>query len=216
MQGDVFEGVTIPGSEPEPGPVMILTHPCSMRRGAELKPRLLVARVSRREPPLALPWKGHYSILPLPDLMSAGGAGEEWRADFEEIGMVSTSSLDLGRRVACLDDLGISLLNQRHAHFFTRYVVETVVLYEQAANVLIEAELMEDWIDAAVDAEDPEWEEKVDRETRAFDEFLAHRRDLLKDVAQRSTVRRAVRDEIRRRATRSVGQNPPHGQFGQT
>lgn len=50
-----------------------------------------------------------------------------------------------------LDDFGMALFNQRHAHYFMRYAVEASVPHEQSANVLAEAELLEDWNAAAID-----------------------------------------------------------------
>ena len=45
IQGDVFDGVVLPGLEDEPGLTMIVDHPCSMRRGALLRERIQMVRV---------------------------------------------------------------------------------------------------------------------------------------------------------------------------
>ncbi len=37
MQGDVYDGVTVPGLSEEPLTVAIVMHPCSMRAGAHLR-----------------------------------------------------------------------------------------------------------------------------------------------------------------------------------
>ncbi len=198
MQGDVFEDVIIPGLNEGPGLAMVITHPCSMRRGPHLRLRLLMGRVAARDQPIKLPWRGNFGLMPLPALFVNQPPGT-WALSFEDVGSVSAAALDVDRRVACLDDLGISLLNQRHAHYFTRYAVETAALYEQSANVLAEAELLEDWLAAAIDEESKDWHERAAAETVKFDSFIAPLRDGLKEPARRASIRRAVADEISRR-----------------
>lgn len=46
MQGDVYEGVVVPGLAEEPMTVAIVMHPCSMRAGANLRPKITVAAVT--------------------------------------------------------------------------------------------------------------------------------------------------------------------------
>ena len=198
MQGDVFDGVSIPGLDDDPGLAMIITHACSMRRGPHLRERLLMGRVMRRHEPIPLPWIGHFSALPLPALLADEPDGS-WLLSFEALGIVRTTSLASDRRAACLDDFGIALLNQRHAHYFTRYVVESVVLHEQSANVLTEAELLEQWLAAAIDDEAPDWDEIASQQTAEFDAFLGAHRDGLKEPARRAAIRRLVLEEIERR-----------------
>ena len=97
--------------------------------------------------------------------------------------------------VGCL----FALLNQRHAHYLTRFAVETAVLHEQSANVLSEAELLEEWLTASVQLTSGNWRHEVKDETTAFDEFLTPLRDQLKEPSRRAGVRRAVHAEIERR-----------------
>src|SRR5262245_40561728 len=120
MQGDVLDQVELPGLGDDPGKAIILTHPCSMRRGAKLADRLLLARVSV-SPPLALEaWAtGHIRVMPLPELV----AGEAHAASFENVSSVETVNLDGHTRVACLSDHGIALLQQRYVYYLTRVVV---------------------------------------------------------------------------------------------
>lgn len=198
MQGDVFRGVEIPGLDDGPGLAMILTHACSMRQGPQLRPRLLMGRVKLRPQPIPLPWKGHFQFLPLPGLQP-DAPDEHHVLAFDELGTVATSALDLAARTACLDDFGIALLNQRHAHYFTRYAVETAVLHEQSANVLAEAELLESWIDAAVPVDTEDWDMRVEAENVEFDAFLGPHRDDLREASRRAAVRRLVNEEIRER-----------------
>lgn len=204
MQGDVFDGMEIPGLHDGPGLAMVLTHACSLRRGPRLRPRLLMGRVKPQPRVIPLPWKGHYSVLPLPELRP-GTPHRPHLLAFDELGTVPTAGLDPNARVACLDDFGIALLNQRHAHYFTRYAVETAVLHEQTANVLAEAELLETWIDAAVPNDAEDWDALIQAESVEFDGFLRPHRDDLKVPARRAAVRRIVNDEIRSRFRSASG-----------
>lgn len=45
LQGDVFDGVVLPGFGDDPQKVQIVAHPCAMRTGASLTPRITVAPV---------------------------------------------------------------------------------------------------------------------------------------------------------------------------
>ena len=198
MQGDVFEGIEIPGLDDGGGLAVVMTHACSMRRGANLRQRLLMGRAATRQQRIGLPWKGHFAVLPLPDLRPKR-PDENYVLSFDDLGTVATATLDLGARIACLDDFGIALLNQRHAHYFTRYAVETAVLHEQSANVLVEAELLEGWIEAAVPNDVEDWEARASTETAEFDRFTGPHRDDLKEPSRRAAVRRIVNEEVRKR-----------------
>lgn len=199
FQGDVFEHVEIPGLDDDPGLAMVMTHPCTMRgKGGLLHPRLLMGRVSPSGA-IRLPWKGNFRLLPLPELVP-GRIGGHWAVNFEDIGPVRTELLGFDDRVACLDDRGVLLLQQRHTHHLTRYVVETDVLYEQSAPVLVEAELLEEWLSAALDGlAGEDWDAAQRQETTVFDDFLSPMRDHLKDASRRAAVRRTVLQEIERR-----------------
>ena len=199
FQGDVFEHVEIPGLDDGQALAMVITHPCAMRgKGGLLRPRLLMGRVSPSAP-MKLPWKGNYRLLPLPELIPGIKDGH-WALNFEEIGSVRTELLASTDRLACLEDRGVLLLQQRHIHHLTRHVVETEVLYEQSATVLVEAELLEEWLAIALDElADQEWEASERHETIAFNDFLAPMRDQLKNPSQRAAVRRMVLQEIERR-----------------
>lgn len=197
VQGDVFDEVTIPGLDDGPGLAMVMTHACSMRQGPHLRPRVLMGRVASR-PAVRLPWKGHFTLFPLPALQ-VDHLDANFALSFDELGTVPTTALDVGRRVACLDDFGIALLNQRHAHYFTRYAVETAVLHEQAANVLVEAELLESWRAASIPEDADDWAEQAAVQEERFDAFLAPLREGLKEPSHRAATRRKVNQEIRAR-----------------
>jgi len=198
FQGDVFDDMEIPGFEDGPGLAMVITHACTMRQGPALRDRLVVARVLPSPNAIALPWTGNFRTMPLPALIP-DAAPSHWALNFEDLGSVLSKDLDLTKRVACLDDRGVVLLQQRHAHHLTRYVVETQVLYEQSANVLAEAELLEAWLSAATDDTGEGYDERAAQEAVAFDAFVGPLRDALKGPSRRASVRRTVHQEIRRR-----------------
>lgn len=198
LQGDVFEDVEIPGLDDGPGLAMVVTHACSMREGPKLRARLLMGRVSERSQPIPLPWTGNFRYLPLPDLIP--GRSGHWVLTFEDMGPVRTETLDLHRRIACLDDRGVLLLQQRQAHHFTRTMVETPVLYEATGSVLAEVELLEAWREAALrNGSDDAWEQRAAAADAAFDAFISSHRDDLKDPTRWAPLRRAVHQEIGRR-----------------
>lgn len=45
LQGDIFDGIVLPGFGDSPMKVQIINHPCAMRTGANLTPRITVAPV---------------------------------------------------------------------------------------------------------------------------------------------------------------------------
>lgn len=197
VQGDVFGHVEIPGLDDGMGYAVVLAHPCSMRDGTRIRERLLVGRVSPCPQPLL--WTGHFGLMPLPDLLP-GSSDRHWAGDFERIGMVRSGRLELSQRIACLDDRGILLLQQRQAHHFTRYAVETEVLYAQSAGVLTEVELLESWLEAALEKIGEEsWQAECDKETASFDDYFGPLRSQVRDESRRASVRRQVNSEIRRR-----------------
>lgn len=150
MQGDVFAEVEIPGVEDGAGYAAILAHPCAMRSdGVNLYARLQVARVEPGHPVPLDQWPtGHFKLMPLPDMRQAD-PDQGYGLVFDLAGRVATEKLRTEQRVACLSPYGISVLQQRHVHHLTRFVVPSVELHATCANVLTEAELLEEWLLAA-------------------------------------------------------------------
>lgn len=195
FQGDIFEVTDLTclsGNQR----VIILTHPCSMRKGVNLRERLTIAQVTTAKSLVNLPWKGHYRIMPLPDLDSGK---KFWQIDFEEIHTLSSEVLSTDKRIACLEDLGITLLQQRYIHHLTRYIVETKTLYDSSANVMTEVELMEFWVESLVDENSSDWEEQINHQQAQFDEYIYPLRDDLLAESNRASVRRKVYKEIAKR-----------------
>ena len=197
FQGDIFE-VTDLVCLPDNHRVAIITHPCSMREGIKLRDRITIAHVSTTPSPLPLPWKGHYGIMPLPGLDQDN---RFWKIDFAEIHTIHSNILKADKRIACLEDMGIILLQQRYIFYLTRYTVETGTLYESSANVITETELMEEWVENLVDYDSPELMNQIELRQEGFDEYLnPFRKDLL-TKSKRADVRRRVHEEINRRVT---------------
>lgn len=201
MQGDVFRDVEIPGVEDGPGYAAILAHPCSMRAdGVALFDRLQLARVESGHAAPLNRWKsGYFRQMPLPELLPDEG-DKGYAVMFDLAGRVATDSLLAEKRVAALSPYGISLLQQRHVHHLTRYVVPSAELHATCVHVLHEAELLEEWLIAAEDAHSD-----LAAAATAFHDFIRADREGgstlqadLKDEAKRAGVRRAVLDEQRR------------------
>lgn len=147
LQGDIFEGVILPGFDDRPRRVQIVTHPCSMRRGPVINERIQVAPVESHQK--VSDWNGHGRVMPLPDLLNDG----KWHATkFVDLTAVSASELTPGRRIASLYHPGIHVLQQRLVWHNTRLTLDLVNFREQSAPVLAEAEMQELWIDTVLDA----------------------------------------------------------------
>ncbi|QXT63171.1 hypothetical protein [Tessaracoccus palaemonis] len=146
LQGDIFEGVVLPGFGDEPKRVQIVTHPCSMRRGPVSNERIQVAPVDSYQK--VGDWNGHGRVMPLPDLLSDG----KWHATkFVDLTAVAAPELTLDRRIASLSHPGIHVLQQRLVWHNTRLTLDLAKFRQQSAPILAEAEMQELWIDAVLD-----------------------------------------------------------------
>jgi hypothetical protein len=196
--GDVFDGVEIPGLDDGPGLAIVINHPCSMRSdGVDLLERLQLARVVlHQEVPLNA-WKRHHQrVMPLPDLLLDGS---HYAVRFSEFGLVRSATLDLARRVACLDPYGVNLLQQRFIWDLARFFAPTAELHKSCAVAFQEISFMEEWNAGWADAGLPE----VDA-ARAFHEWIRDdggtgmsRQDRLADEQQRAPLRRDMRRHLR-------------------
>lgn len=197
--GDVLADVAIPGVKDE-GMAIVVAHPCSMRgKEARLYPRVLAAAVRSSEKIGQGAWvKGHFALMPLPDLCEPG---ELCVAHLDEIGRSLTDDLLTAERIACLSNVGVNLLQQRLIFRLTRHEVPTFRLQQASAHVFEEADLLEEWNETVCAAGlSPE-----DAAAR-FEAFLradggagaATLQDALRDPQRRSAVRIACRNEARR------------------
>ncbi len=208
-QGDVFLDVEIPGLEPSHG-AMVIAHPCTMRAGPRLRPKVTVIPVAEH-PGVALGrWATqHLRVFPLPALDS-DQPDRHYAARFDEFGTVPTETLQLDKRTAILSQRGMLLLQQRFIHSLSRAEIPLSMLLKASAAVLEELELQENWNLAFVAPEAQDGSdllERLEAEAHAFDDLLsaaeqdATLRDRLQVPEARAEVRRAVNEAIRERQT---------------
>lgn len=212
IQGDVFRNVAIPGVELKHDGVMLVEHPCSMRKGAKLKARLQAIPVIKYQRVSLEHWPTkHLRVFPLPGL-DRNTPDTHLAASFDEIGMINSSELSLGSRVACLSESGILILQQRRIFSQARTKVETSTLREHQAHIFEEVELQEDWNRELVSLRvliGEELELAIAAEAIEFDAYLQSSsepganeslRERLLVEHHRASVRRQVRREVSRRA----------------
>ena len=179
MQGDVL--LT------EIGPLLVVTHACSMRRGAGLHATQMAAPIEAHHVPT---WDGSYDWMPLPGAPVPGVRNPAGL--LRALRSVDTDELLQGERIAVMSDQGIQLLQQRLAHHLTRVAIPTAELAEHCAPILAEAELHEDWVGVfGVDCEQ-EFHDFLDADDRKL-------RSWLSDPAKRAQAMSTVRREVRRR-----------------
>lgn len=194
LTGDVIDGVTIPGFGENAGPVIVLSHPCNMRKnGVELADRLYVARVAPFQylPPRR--WSSDcLRHLPLPALRR----DEHFAAFLSDVGMADAGQIQEGERIACLSDFGVNLLQQRLIFCLTRFVVPIFKLRASCTAVFVEVDLHEEWAEsreATADAVAEEFHTWI----RERDEANRMRQERLKDPGQVAAVRREMRRRLR-------------------
>lgn len=94
FQGDIFRDVSLLGSSASKVAVMLITHPCSMRRGSSLRERLAGVRVVEFQKLPFSQWRtGHYDVMPLPGPVADALDMSHPAADFRDIGGVPTCEL---------------------------------------------------------------------------------------------------------------------------
>jgi len=190
LTGDVFHSIDVDTGDGAPPAVIIMQHPCAMRRGAALAPRLMVAAVTEYNE--VHDWTGNFRVMPLPALY---GATTFYAARLDMINQVPSGALDMSLRVASLSSRGINLLQQRFVHYLTRVVVDTPTLNQAMEHVLEEADLLEEWAVRATEGRYP-----PDKAVEGFERFMREgppptRQDQLRDPQQRAVVRKQVRAE---------------------
>lgn len=201
MQGDVYANVSVPGLSEEPTTVAIVTHPCSMRAGAQLRPKTTIAAVRSYRRLRREDWTGHVNVMPLPHLRDT----KDWYAiDFRELATVPSVMLSRRARIAACSRQGILLLQQRYAFHLTRLAVPLPNLYEVALPVFTESELLTDWVEAALEATPGGDEDATIKQAeKAFHVYLdeddRRRRNRFQHAHLHSDLRRECRREIARR-----------------
>ena len=157
-QGDIFQGIEIPGviysgGNPEEKLAMLFLHPCTMRDGPLLVERVSMIAVKPHDilrggnPGKGLWEKSHFSKLPLYDLRKDGIL---FTANFLELGTVPSSELNKEDRVACLSILGRSYFSQRIINHLTRFTPTLAELKSNTEIVEQDFEGQWDWVEAAL------------------------------------------------------------------
>lgn len=164
--GDVFTEVALDHlAEPFTGVVMVVGHPCSLRRGLALKADIPVA-------PLVTPGlasRHHTSadrLLPVRKLLPPG-SNTNRVVDLTLATTTPAHRLRIEQRCACLGTAGIVALQQRLVGNVVRVKVPPGVITKHCRGPLTELELWVDWRGAIAEAELDA--EMFDTE---FDEFM--------------------------------------------
>lgn len=205
LQGDVFDGVVLPGFGDDPKKVQIVAHPCAMRTGASLTPRITVAPVEPYQAVSGNAWDGHPRVMPLAELVS----GKHFAAKFVDITACPVELLTKDRRIATLSNRGIFVLQQRLIKHYTRAETELEVLRSQSAPVLTEAELLWDWLETVLSDLEIHDDAILDLEAEVFEEWMRSgspsRQERLRAETNHADVRRdAQRASAERARTRQA------------
>lgn len=195
--GDVFFDVVVEGRVSRTD-VIILQHPCAIRRGVSLVSRILVAEVEPHGLLAPSKWaETDFRRMPLPEI--AHGKTDNAAANFDKHCVLLSKDVDLSKRIACMSQKGVNLLMQRWVHHNSRAVIPSHDYLEVTAAQFEEADLIEDWChDRADDAvKGPEALAEIDAWLGALDSGGSTRRDLLKDQQARSGIRRDIRAHLK-------------------
>jgi hypothetical protein len=205
LQGDVFDGVVLPGFGDDPRKVQIVAHPCAMRTGASLTPRITVAPVEPYQAVRGKAWDDHPRVMPLAELVS----GKHFAAKFVDITACPVELLTKARRIATLSNRGIFVLQQRLIKHYTRAETELEVLRSQSAPVLTEAQLLWDWLETVLSDLEINDDAILDIEAELFEEWMRSgspsRQERLRAETNHADVRRdAQRASAERAQTRQA------------
>jgi hypothetical protein len=204
LQGDVFDGIVLPGFGDQPMKVQIINHPCAMRMGADLTPRITVAPV---EPHPAVTgqrgWDGNLRVMPLSELIDQ----KHFATKFVDVTAAPSELLTRVRRIATLSHQGIYILQQRLIKHYTRVEMPLELLRRESAAVLTEGVLQWDWIEDVLTEAELGDESAIEAEAKVFDAWLGEgdpsRRELLRGEIHHADVRkqaqRAARDRSQAR-----------------
>jgi hypothetical protein len=200
LQGDVFDGIVLPGFGDQPMKAQIINHPCAMRTGASLTPRITVAPVEPHPPVTGQRgWDGNLRVMPLPELIDE----KHFATKLIDVTAAPAELLTRARRIATLSHQGIYVLQQRLIKHYTRVEMPLELLRRESAAVLTEGVLQWDWIEEVLtDAELAE-ESAIEAEAKVFDAWLGEgnpsRRKLLQNEIHHTDVRKQVQRTARDR-----------------
>lgn len=200
LQGDVFDGVVLPGFGEEPMKVQIVAHPCAMRRGAELAKRITVAPVEPYQAVTGRGWDGNLRVMPLACVVD----GEHFATKFVDVTASPALLLTRARRIATLSNQGIYVLQQRLIKHYTRVEMSLQVLRRESAAVLTEAELQWNWLEEVLTDAELGQNDAIEVEAMVFNRWLGEgtpsRRGLLGNEIHHTDVRREAQRAARERA----------------
>ncbi|MCV7198160.1 hypothetical protein [Mycobacterium angelicum] len=192
FQGDVFKDVVLPCIGDTPRLVQIVAHPCSMRAGTSLRPRITVAPVEEHSRVNGNGWNQNLRIMPLAEIIN----GRHYAAKFVDVTAAPSELLRPEARIATLSDKGIYVLQQRIVKHYTRFEVDLPSLAKETAPVLWEMHQQRDWVETVFDDEGDWTNENLAAEESAFDAWLREgnpsRRTQLKDDHTHTDLRRAA------------------------
>lgn len=198
LQGDVFEGIVLPGFGEDPKMVQIVAHPCAMRTGAALTPRITVAPVEPHPSVSGRGWKGNPRVMPLADLIG----GEHFATKFVDVTACPVELLTRERRIATLSHQGIYVLQQRLIKHYTRTEMALEVLRSESAPILTEAELLWDWLEQVLTEAETNDDEALDAEAGFFEEWMREG-----DASPQKRLRTEIHHtDVRREAQRAAGE----------
>ena len=142
--GDVFFHVEVQGvGAIEHKNVLVIQHPCALRsNGIDLTDSLMVAEVLPSKLFPQSQWRGNYRLMPLPELVDGK---QHHPGSFTSPYLVIPDSLDLTKRVACMNTLGVNLLLQRWVYHNSRAAVPTWKFDDAVSAQYEEADGIEEW-----------------------------------------------------------------------
>lgn len=181
-QGDVFVNSGA-GDEEHPTMSAILMHPCTMREGVTLRPKVTVveARFFGKYSKNLSRWvNGNYSQIPLPRLINSR---HTYVVDLDTPAVRSSSTLKRTDRIATLADLGMIYFQHRVIFHSSRLAIGIKELAQANSGLTAELEMQRQWSDLSVSG-DLVTEAEVEAAERVFDEFLSadDRRARLRDT----------------------------------
>lgn len=146
--GDVFLEIGLDHlADPVTGPVMVVGHPCSLRRGLTLQPDIPVAPIG--PPGIPTAQQPHADrVLPVAKLLPPQSTTNQV-VHLTRTTTVPADRLDIGRRCAALNRAGIVALQQRVVGNQTRVKIVPAVIAAHCRGPLTEIELWTDWRERA-------------------------------------------------------------------
>jgi hypothetical protein len=196
LQGDVFDGVVLPGFGDEPMKVQIVAHPCAMRTGVNVTERITVAPVAPHARVTGRGWNGNLRVMPLAELAS----DQHFATKFVDVTAAPAQLLTHERRIATLSHRGIYVLQQRLVKHYTRVEMDLELLRRKSAAVLAEAEFQQNWLEDVLTETEQTDKCAIEAESMIFDGWLAQRpnadspsrRELLREDIYHTEIRREV------------------------